>query len=74
MNRPQTIYYVMIANFVEAFRIVPHSKCFLSTFTSHIIVVVFFMEFLISQQNYKHKQVPNFNHSFPGFTFSFEAS
>jgi len=46
VNRTQTVYYVMIANFVEEFRIVPHSNYVLSAFPSHIIFVVFFMEFL----------------------------
>ena len=43
MNRPQTIYYITIADFVEEFRIVPHSNYVLSTFTSHIIFAVFFV-------------------------------
>jgi hypothetical protein len=47
VNRLQTSYYIMIANFVEEFRIVPHSEYALSTFTSHIIFVVFFMDFLL---------------------------
>jgi len=47
VNRPQTIYYIMIANFLEEFRIVPHSNYVLSTFISHIIFVVFFVEFLL---------------------------
>jgi hypothetical protein len=47
VNRPQTIYYIMIAHFVEEFRIVSSFKYVLSTFTPHIIFVVFFMEFLL---------------------------
>jgi hypothetical protein len=48
VNRPQTIYYIITANCVEAFRIVPRSKYVLSTFISHIIFVVFLMEFFTS--------------------------